>query len=253
MSDWTQNDELWETARRSMFPESSFAAAPGEVAAVLRLIGASDALDVLDLPCGPGRHAIAFAATGHRVTGVDRTRSYLDEASRRRDDRARRMGRPLALELVEADMREFLRPASYDLAVNLFTSIGYFRDPEEDRRVLRNFRTNLRDGGTLVIDTLGREVLAAKFEPRVWSRLDDGTLLLQERAIRDDWTWIEVMWKFVRDGEERTFDFSHRIHGVVDLRRELLDAGFSRVDAFGGFDGRPYDNHAHRLVLTAHA
>ena len=42
-----------------------------------------DGGDVLDVPCGFGRHALPLAAAGYRVTGVDRSPTLLDEARRR--------------------------------------------------------------------------------------------------------------------------------------------------------------------------
>ena len=44
----------------------------------------------------------------------------------------------LTVELVRADMRAFVRPESFDLALSLFTSFGYFNDAEDDLRVLQN-------------------------------------------------------------------------------------------------------------------
>ncbi len=253
MDDWTANDELWAAARESMFPASAWAAAPAEVASVLQLVGATTALDVLDLPCGPGRHSLAFASAGHRVVAVDRTRGYLDELRRRAAERAERDGRPLSLEVVEADMRAFDRPEAFDLVVNLFTSIGLFRDDDVNRAVLRTFRRALRPGGHLVVDVMSREILARIWQPTHVKRLDDGTLLVSERRVVDDWTWVEVSWTYIRGGEERRYDLSHRIYGVVDLKQDLVGAGFSEVAAYGGYDGRPYGTDADRLLLVARA
>ena len=69
--------------------------------------------DVLDLCCGPGRWAIPFARDGFRVTGVDRTKRFLDRA---RAD-AKRAG--VRIEWVRQDMRDFVRPAAFDLADDL--------------------------------------------------------------------------------------------------------------------------------------
>ena len=66
--------------------------------------------------------ALELARRGFRVTGVDRTRLYLERAARR----AREEG--LEVELVREDMRRFRRPEAFAAAVNLFTSFGYFDD-----------------------------------------------------------------------------------------------------------------------------
>ena len=243
-----QDPRFWDVARDSMFPASSFSAAPSEVVAVLRLSGLSGKLDVLDLPCGPGRHSLAFARGGHRVVGVDVTPAYVDEANGRLAAEPR-----LRAELVVGDMRSWCRPAAFDLVTNLFTSFGFFDDPEEDRVCLRNFRRNLRDGGALVMDLMPKEILARIFKPRDWRRLEDGTMLFLERRITQGWGWNEVTWSFLKDGELSTVDFGHRIYSASELGRELRDAGFSDVSVFGGFDGRPFDHEAERLVLVARA
>lgn len=62
-----------------MFSEKRFEAAGGQVEKILELSGV-EAESVLDLYCGPGRHAVAFAKKGMQVTGVDRTPFLLNKA-----------------------------------------------------------------------------------------------------------------------------------------------------------------------------
>ncbi len=237
-------DDVWTYARDAIFPPESFAAARGEVAAVIDLAGlAGRTLDVLDLPCGPGRHSVAFADAGHRVVGVDATPAYLAEAQQRAGERA--------VEFVHGDMRTFERPEAFDLAVNLYHSFGYFEDRQDDRRTLRNYAASLRPGGTLVLDLMGLETLVSVYQPRDWHRMPDGSLHLQERRVRDDWGWLDVDWIFVRDGVERSFSFGHRIYSGVQLRDELRAAGFADVALFGGYRGDPYGPEAKRLVAVA--
>ena len=62
---------------------------------------------------------------------------------------------------MRADYRELpFRDASFDAALNLFTSLGYLGD-EEDTRVLAEIRRVLRPEGRLVIETMHRDWLAA--------------------------------------------------------------------------------------------
>lgn len=253
MSEWHQDDALWQLVRASVFPEASFEAAPSEIAAIFGLLGrARGPLDVLDLPCGPGRHVLPLAQAGHRVVAVDRTRAYLDELEERlQERRSVQPGRELTVEPVESDMRDFVRPGAFDLALNLYTSLGYFEDIEDDRLVLGNLRASLRPGGALVIDLMPREVLARVFAPQRFRRLDDGAIQLQENRIVQDWRWMEVTWTFIKDGVARTCDLSHRIWGGPDLDEALRAAGFTDVELYGGFDGRPYDHLADRLVAVA--
>jgi 2-polyprenyl-3-methyl-5-hydroxy-6-metoxy-1,4-benzoquinol methylase len=55
---------------------------PSQVDTILSLGPIPDNASVLDLCCGPGHHSLELARRGFRVTGVDRTRAYLDAARR---------------------------------------------------------------------------------------------------------------------------------------------------------------------------
>ena len=97
-------------------------------------------------------------------------------------------------------MREFIRPAAFDLALNVFTSFGYFEDEAENRRVLENIFASLKPGGAFVFDHLGKELLAAKFVPTLSQSLPDGTILVQRQSIIDDWSRIDGEWISARGG-----------------------------------------------------
>ena len=66
------------------------------------------------------------------------------------------------------DMRDFTRAETYDIALSIFTSFGYFEDPRQDVAVLRNVFASLRPGGAFLIDMNGKEVIARKFLPSQW-------------------------------------------------------------------------------------
>src|ERR1039457_5861482 len=148
--EWFENESLWRELYPYVFPVERVAAAVGQVTGILALAGVNGGA-VLDLCCGPGRHAVEFARRGFTVTGVDRSAFLLERAR----ERAAVAAAPV--EWVLDDMREFRRPASFDLACNLFTSFGYFEREEDNLRVLRNVWESLRDGGALVMDMVGRE------------------------------------------------------------------------------------------------
>jgi SAM-dependent methyltransferase len=245
MSDWHDRDEWWEATAVYLFRRHMWEYAPQQVEQVLALAALEPPVRVLDLPCGVGRHSLEFARLGCAVTGVDRTVAYLEEAQAR----AGELG--LAVEFVRADMREFERPGAFDLAINLFTSFGYFEDAGDDRRVLDNFYTSLRPGGVLVMDMSGKEVLARVFMPRDWSELEDGTLFLEERRVSEGWTKLENRWIIIRGGERHEYPFSLRLYGASDLRGVLEQAGFEPVRIYGDLLGSPYDHTAQRLVAVA--
>jgi SAM-dependent methyltransferase len=249
MSEWFENESLWRDFYPFLFAEERIRQGADEVAQVLALAGieAPAGKAALDLCCGPGRHAVPLAQRGLRVTGVDRAALLLDRA------RARASLAAVDVEWVQADMREFRRPAAYDLALSLFTSFGYFTAPEDDLLVLRNVRQSLRPGGVLLMDLMGKENLARVFQPTRSRTLAGGAVLVERCQVVEDWTAIETEWLLIQGDRVRTARFRLRMYSGSELRDRLREAGFATVSLHGGLDGSPYGLDAARLVAVARA
>jgi len=243
-ADWYEDDAFWGLAFPFMFPESSFEAALEQVGNIIERTGIEHGA-VLDLCCGPGRFAIPLAQRGLDVTGVDRTPFLLDQA---RDYADRE---DAAVEWVESDMRCFSRPEAFDLAINMYTSFGYFDDPADNRLVLENIYASLKNGGAFVLETIGKEILARIFEATGSTKIEGVGLAVQRRKVIDDWSRMENEWFLIRDGEARTFRLRHWIYSGREMRRMLESVGFATVDIYGDLTGVPYGPLAKRLVAVA--
>ncbi|HEY33131.1 MAG TPA: methyltransferase domain-containing protein [Dehalococcoidia bacterium] len=154
---WHEDDTFWETFEEAMFSRRRWEVTPVEVDSIISLLNIQPGISVLDLGCGSGRHSLELARRGFHVTGVDRTRKYLDEAV----EQAKKEG--LGIEFVQEDMRTFCQPDAFDAVINLFTSFSYFEDPEEDRQIVINVHHSLKSGGVVLLETVGKEVLARIF------------------------------------------------------------------------------------------
>jgi len=245
MPDWYDNEAFWEDTESVIFNKERRQKAAEEVEHALALVQLRPGAAVLDLGCGVGRHSLELARKGYRVTGVDRTAMYLAKA------KAAAAGQALNVEWVHADMRDFVRKGAFDAAINLLTSFGYFTDLADDRRVLDNVFAGLKPGGHLVIDLMGREVLARIFRQYDWHEEPDGTLLLEERTLKEDWTWLDMRWIIIRGGERRDHRFRLRLYSGAELKALLADAGFAKINLYGSLSGTPYDHQAERLVVVA--
>jgi SAM-dependent methyltransferase len=242
--DWFENDDFWRDLYPYMFPADRFAASREQVEMLLKLTGFTGRT-VLDLCCGPGRHAAAFAQHGFEVTGVDRSQFLLDRAQERATEGA------VSVEWVREDMRRFIRPAAFDLACNMFTSFGYFEDEEDNLRVLRNVHESLRGGGAFVMEMLGKERLARVWQSAICTEHADGSLVLQRPQVRDDCSRVHNEWTILKDGRYRTYGFDHFVYSGRELKDRLRMAGFKEVDLFGDLQGTPYGLDAARLVAVA--
>jgi len=240
--EWFADDAFWMASYDLMFPDSRFVTAVAELEQILALAQCSGG-DVLDLACGPGRHSVPLAQRGFKVTGVDRSAFLLDHA------RERAAQAEVSVEFLESDMRDFRRPTSYDLALNLFTSFGFFRDHADNQHVLDNVSACLRPGGALVLDVSGKEVLARVFNPTASTELPSG-LIVRRRRVVDNWSRLENEWIYLQeDGVAHRFRFAHWVYSGQEITGMFEQAGFAEVEVFGGYAREPYGPEAKRLVV----
>ncbi|MBU4195122.1 MAG: class I SAM-dependent methyltransferase [Actinobacteria bacterium] len=241
---WHEDNRIWETIGPAIFGETTLKNASMEVKGIVSLTGITTGTRILDLCCGVGRHSVELARLGFLVTAVDRTAAYLEEARRRADKEG------LEIEFVRDDMRYFCRPGAFDAVLNIYTSFGYFRDPDEDRKVLNNIHRSLKPGGVLFIDMMGKEVLARIFKEKHREERD-GVVIIQEGKLDQNWGWINSRWTVLEDDRKMEVEVSHRLYSAVELSALLEESGLKLSGAYGDFEGAPYDHKAERLILVA--
>jgi SAM-dependent methyltransferase len=101
---------------------------------------------VLDLGCGTGGHALALAAAGLDVTGVDRSQPMLDVAAAKAERRG------CAVTWVGADARELDLGRRFDAVVMMFAVLGYQHDDAEVVATLDAARRHVEPGGVVTFD-----------------------------------------------------------------------------------------------------
>jgi SAM-dependent methyltransferase len=212
--------------------------------AAARLAGCPDGGELLDVPCGFGRHSIPLARAGYRVTGVDRSETLLAEARRR-------AGGGDALKLVRADYRELpFGDASFDAAINLFTSLGYLGD-EEDTRALAEIGRVLRPGARLVIELMHRDLLVREFREHDWHLLGEGRLLLERRTFEPAAGVAQVTQTLIDGaGARESRSYSIRVYSATELLAMLDRASFAAARCHGNLEGAPFATGT-RLVVVA--
>ena len=242
--EWFDDDSYWRDLYPYMFPQKRFADTPEQIDKALKLTKPKGK-SALDLCCGPGRCSIALAQRGFAVTGVDRTKYLLDKA------RARARASKVKIEWIQQDMRDFVRPDSFDLVLSMFTSFGYFDNKDEDITVLENMFANLRSGGKCLIDVKGKECLARILQPTTSEVLPNGAKLVQRHEVFDDWTRVRNEWILLHKGRSKSFTFHVTIYSGQELRDRLESVGFCNVTLYGSLDGEEYGPDSNRLIAVA--
>ncbi|MFE7122740.1 class I SAM-dependent methyltransferase [Streptomyces sp. NPDC057617] len=239
---WYEDDSLWSDFAPTMFSQDRAEQVAG-IVADSPLLDFGPGARVLDLCCGPGLFLVPLARRGYTVTGVDLNPSMLERA----ETACAEAGADVRL--VKADMLDYVEPGSFDAVLNVFTSFGYFDDPDDNLRVLRNARESLASGGRLLVDVMGKEVLAGWIGRPQAVDLPDGSYVVQRDTVLDSWRRLRTDWTLVRGSTARTASISSFLYSAAELHDLFVTAGFTDVECFGGFDGSGYGPGSRRLIV----
>jgi SAM-dependent methyltransferase len=217
-----------------------------EVARVIDVLGLPAGSRVLDVPCGQGRHAHLLAEAGFNVDGLDYSEHLLKLARKR--------GTGTSLRYTRGDMRKLPSrwTGRFDAVLNLFTSFGFFTDPTDDLKVIREFARTLVLGGLLVWHGGSRDGVMARFLARDWWATNDGTMIAHERSF-DPLSGVLTIESTWRGKGKRLGRRTHRIrlYTATRLAELCASAGLIVEEAFDGFTTRPLTRKSSEMLLVA--
>jgi 2-polyprenyl-3-methyl-5-hydroxy-6-metoxy-1,4-benzoquinol methylase len=188
---------------------------------------------ILDIACGAGRHALAFARTGLDVTANDLSPFLLDRASKQ----AAATG--IEMEFSQQDMRTIRFDRRFVLVAQLFSSFGYFETAEEDRQVIASVAALLQPDGWYVLDLINPAQLKRQFAPR--TERNAGTLsIIEERTLSESHVTKRITLR-EESGKEHSFSESVRLYSLDEVVVLLESGGFAVERVVGDYDGGPFD------------
>ncbi|RYD82880.1 MAG: class I SAM-dependent methyltransferase [Sphingobacteriales bacterium] len=194
---------------------------------------------IVDVGCGQGRHSIYLAEKGFQVTGLDYAEENIETA---------RAEAPENAVFIEHDMREPFPVKNMDLALNIFTSFGYFNSESEDVKTVKNICNSLHNGGFAVIDFFNANkveknlVKSGKIER-------EGIVFNITKEIKDRTVYKTIE---VTDGEEE-HHYQERVKLLTldDFRKYFAETCFILQDVFGNYMLEKYDeNSSDRLIMV---
>ncbi len=212
-----------------------------------RTIGHEPERRVLDVGCGSGRHAISFAKRGYGdVTGIDLSPTLLAEA---RNETARLQ---LSIQFLERDMRD-IPDEAFDLAVNLFTSFGYFETDEDNAAVIKNVGKQLaKNEGWFVIDFLNSRWVRNHLVAHDERVAPNGMHIEQTRWVEDG--RIEKRLLIRNTIEASEYIESVKLFNLADFERMFQGAGLTLRYVFGTYRGASFNpDTSPRLIMFCSA
>jgi SAM-dependent methyltransferase len=213
---------------------------------------------LLEIACGPGYHARAFARRGVKTWGLD-LRPEMIEFAR---DCAKADG--VSVEWSAADMRYFTLPHRVDVIATLYDSLDCLLTNEEIVDHFRRVGENLTaDGYYLVEFTHPRDCSPWGYGTYRYQGERNGTRVVIDWPVNDpamDWhsqvTEVETVLRVWENGQEHVFhDRAKERFATLQEYRALADlSGALRLAAaYGDFKlDQPFDNSpaSRRMILV---
>lgn len=194
---------------------------------------------IIDFCCGYGRLAKIFSSEGYKVTGIDLSEFFINEAKKMFSEKN------LQGEFKICDVRTFNEKAVYNLGINFFTSFGYFSD-EENQLTFKNLCESIVKNGWVVIDYFNPDFVKNNIVEKEKFEFNSSEILI-ERKIENDRVNKIIVIK-TNDREEKYFE-SIRIYELNDFKNLFERNGFIFFKVFGDYDGNPFNSNSPRMII----
>ena len=198
---------------------------------------------VLDVACGAGRHLSALLSTTQHCYGGDLSMPLLTTAISKD---AQLLGRILRYDLRSLPFAN----ESFDVALSLFTSFGYFIDDEQHLLSLREVTRILKPAGTFMFDFLNAPKTIRDLVPESRRSLP-GKELLEKRSYNRETKRIEKQINIKTRAAEKNFIESVRAYSESEISALIKQAGLRIIKQFGSLAGAPFNSEADRLIVIA--
>lgn len=200
-----------------------------------------DALTLLNLGCGSGRHDRCLAEKGYAVTGVDLSEEMLSCARNSAGGNA-------LLDYVQGDARSVRLGKTCNVVISLFHVMSYQQSNEDLKAAFATACCHLKPGGTFIFDCwYGPGVLTDRPAMRM-KELEDEKICVTRIAqpvMHPNENIVDVNYLvFIRDkqtGDVHEVRETHRMRYLFlpEIRQMLSDTGFELLASEEWLTGKP--------------
>lgn len=193
---------------------------------------------MLDIACGRGRHATYLHKKGYDVTGIDLSEQSIKYAQQFEQRN---------LHFLVHDMRKLFYINYFDIALNLFTSFGYFETEKEHSDALISFRKALKPGGIFVIDYFNTIKILKNLTHQEIKTVEGIEFHIKKFVSEGK---IIKHINFEHRGKDYAFEERVKAFTHEDFTRMLQKSGLEITATFGDYSLNAFDeNKSDRLIL----
>lgn len=190
-----------------------------------------DGSRILDVACGRGRHSKLLARNGFEVTGIDISTDSIAYAKQFENEQ---------LNFFVHDMRLPFWVNYFDIALNFFTSFGYFGTMREHDDAMRTIAASLKPSGIVLFDYLNTHYVEDNLLHNEVKTIDDTTYEIHRW--QDDTHFFK---RIIISDPSLTSPIEHTEKVTKFSLGDFTDMfSFQKIqvtEVFGDYDLHPYD------------
>jgi ubiquinone/menaquinone biosynthesis C-methylase UbiE len=205
---------------------------------------------MLDVPCGNGRLSFALAKHGYRVTGVDISEEFIEEARDVARASCALTGETPVPQFILGDMRSIESKNLYDAAFCFGNSFGFMAYADMEK-FLSGVAQALKPSARFVVNTgMAAESVLPDFEEQSCHEIGDMSIEIKERYNAEE-SCVDSEYVFERNGTKESRFAKHWIYTAAEIGRMHERAGFKVVDCYGSLKLEPFKLGSRELFVVA--
>lgn len=228
MTQWYE--ELFENYARKYDSECFVHGTDGECDFIEKEIQYDKNMNILDIGCGTGRHAIELAKRGYAVVGIDLSESLLKRAKEKASEQN------LKIVFQKHDARELPFLHEFDLVIMLCEGAFPLMETDEmNFQILRNAANALKPKGKLIFTTLnGLFPLFHSVKEFLESETSEGNATYGNHSF-DLMTFRDHNTTYAEDdlGNKKELQCNERYYVPSEITWLLKTLDFNSIDIFG--------------------
>lgn len=208
--------------------------------------------EILELCCGSGRLTIPLANDGFNITGVDNSKSMLEQAKiKAKYDK-------LEITFIEADIRNLDLNTKYDLIFIPFNSIHHLYKNQDLFKTFKVVKKHLKDDGLFILDCYNPNIQyiteAEKEKNKIaeYVTTDKRKVVIEQTMKYESNTQINrIEWHyFINEKFHSVQHLDMRMYFPQELDTYLKWSEFSIERKFGNFDEENFEDNSEKQIFV---
>ncbi len=208
--------------------------------------------EILELCCGSGRLTIPLAKEGIKISGVDNSKSMLEQAV------LKAKYEKLEIKFIEADIRNLDLSIKYDLIFIPFNSIHHLYENQNLFDTFKVVEKHLKDDGLFIFDCYNPNIQyiteAEKGRNKIaeYKTKHERNVIIEQTMKYESKTQINrIEWHYYINQEFNSVqNLDMRMYFPQELDTYLKFSGFNILHKYGNFDKDKFENTSEKQIFV---